>query len=1041
MKKFKSTIVVICVLLVLLVSIVISVRAADVWEKTTDIKTLPITDISSGKGKFVVIGENGTVLLSENGISWKKVDSGVKTNLTTIIYDGKRFIAGGDEGVIITSIDGAKWTKQKSGTDLDIRYLYYDNKTIWAVGHNRNVYSGKNITLSSNDGIKWALKKNDINNFNVDSITATAYNEKFYIGFHVWANGTDGSLRLSSKDGATWNKIGGNDYFPYVNSIIYQNNEFIVATEEGLMTSQDGLDWKTLYSEQAVEDVAFINGKYYACTYSSIISSSDGVKWDESELISQSERSSSIGAYLQNIEFNGKTIVAISYNGTIYYSNISKTNADGINQKEKNITAMLTTHSSNVSYWDYFADSNRYPYYIYLDNYYSAKDSLPFLKGAESFFRINIAPSLIGAADVIYNDKALEGQSKERSKKILLSMIKKSGDEWMNSSLTNSSNELIEELLSYAKSEIKNDKATFEKKFDNNYTKLDELIKNLKIEMKNKTKAGRKPNVEMLLESKQLEGLYKDKNDLIKKLESKMKLYNNKQLDKLTGRIGIVLDISNFVNVSTSEYQDICNLLQADSEFIDFLTFLEKNSNTLEIQQAAKELREYFLNELAKKTNAFVDSVSKGGIAFVEDFIKGASCQVAFATFAVDTITNVGDKIDYFEKLRLTSSMSITLDNEMKNAINKFNKPNLSSDKEDAINSIYKYAPFLFALRIEGGTDLFEYLKVIGGDVVEEKANMNSVNTGIDTLHNTFYKEIGSIMNSSIGWTCAIRSDDDDSITAVKDGHLYLISNKVPDDLRDYDIAEKEGANLYKLTIPKMLSLKEFYNNGYFIDNYGNLYQDDDSYLVKNNVKQVSGNDAQWVLTNDGSLWRTGYPDYDHISLDDKGLGKIMEGVTSISANSDNKIVVLKYDKSLWLLEIEDDQGGIIKSKKIMEGTNIVQIACCNLGVYTMDEEGIVWYVSFYDSTKKYHIIDDALNISKGKYYIYITKKDGSLWQDFSELIKLMDGVQKFINTDYRTGLSFAVKTDGSLWVWSEYGEHTVNGVSIEPNEPIKISN
>lgn len=420
-----------------------------------------------------------------------------------------------------------------------------------------------------------------------------------------------------------------------------------------------------------------------------------------------------------------------------------------VNQYEKNIQAMLSTYSNKTSYWDYFVDSNRYPYYIYLDKHYSAKSSLPLLQGAESFFRVNIDPSLIVAADVIYNDKALEGQSKERAKKILISMINRSGDDWYNYSLLNSYYETADLLLSNFKFVIENDKKTFADKFDNDYNKLDNAIKNIKADMYSRIRVGQKPTAIMVLESKIVKNLYQQKADLVKKLEDKMKLINSKKLEKIAGRVGFALNAVNFLNVSAEEYQDICNLLQANGEFIEFLTFLEKNSTTTEVKQAAKELREYYQKELEKKTNTLVDSAAKGGIAVIKDFIKGASFQVSFATFAVDTITNVGDKIDCFEKLRLTSSMSVTTENEIKKAIEKYKKPILNSDKEDAVNSIYKYAPYLFAMRLEGEDNLFEYLKVLGADENEIGSNKNSVISGIETIYNTFYKNIRPVVNFS----------------------------------------------------------------------------------------------------------------------------------------------------------------------------------------------------------------------------------------------------------------------------------------------------
>lgn len=408
-----------------------------------------------------------------------------------------------------------------------------------------------------------------------------------------------------------------------------------------------------------------------------------------------------------------------------------------INQKEANINAMLTTYSSSISYWDYFADSNRYPYYIYLDNYYGAKDSLPFLKGTESFFRVNIAPAFIGLADIIYNEKALEGQSKERAKDILVSLVIENGEAMLNNQLADKCNELIDEAITVFETSIKSAPIEYEKMFDSDYTKLNSFSQELRPYLIKKANAGIMPSQKVLMQAEafnQFKNL--EKADLVRNLENKMiKSERLMKAWKIVGdKYSVGMDFLSGLSIGADEYMRMTVLLEANCDFIDFLITLESRASSQEVKSAAKELREEYENKFRGQLKAMYGA-STGTL---EALIKDLSWQVSFTTMGMEIITNVGEKIDKFERLRLTSNMALVLDQVMAEEIQIFNKADLS-EREIAVNTIYKFAPFLFALRLKGETYLSEYLRAIGAKKEDAVSGLNSVESGLAALKSTLY--------------------------------------------------------------------------------------------------------------------------------------------------------------------------------------------------------------------------------------------------------------------------------------------------------------
>lgn len=139
---------------------------------------------------FLAVGDNGTILRSDDGLSWSSVaPSGLSSDLYAIRWCAGMWVAVGAGGAIVTSPDGVAWTEQTSGTANDLRDVAVDDEgTIIACGD-------LSTLLTSTDGITWTTT--------TISFTTTIR----AIGWQPtgrWAIACDFGLLLSSIDGVTW---------------------------------------------------------------------------------------------------------------------------------------------------------------------------------------------------------------------------------------------------------------------------------------------------------------------------------------------------------------------------------------------------------------------------------------------------------------------------------------------------------------------------------------------------------------------------------------------------------------------------------------------------------------------------------------------------------------------------------------------------------------------------------------------------------------------------------------------------------------------
>ncbi len=276
--------------------------------------------VAYGNGKYVGVGDFGSIVVSTNATNWTEVlpdrrgfvvamacnsnlciaTSGsfwyswgypdfsviVSTNASdwavsgyaptffsdnapapTCISDlacSSAVFVGVSSAGICTTTNGYNW-QTNSVTTNSLHGVKYANGLFFAVGDNGAIYS-------SGDGFNWT----NVSLTNAGSFYATDYGNGVYA--------CAGNIAASSPDGVTWSLAPSNSPEP-ICKMAYGDGLFVGASYSGvILTSSDGLNWQIQYTNpngEAFSGVAFCCGVFLAISGQSgaTFESCDGVHW------------------------------------------------------------------------------------------------------------------------------------------------------------------------------------------------------------------------------------------------------------------------------------------------------------------------------------------------------------------------------------------------------------------------------------------------------------------------------------------------------------------------------------------------------------------------------------------------------------------------------------------------------------------------------------------------------------------------------------------------------------------------------------------
>lgn len=126
--------------------VVISNNGID-WQLYNVGVSTPLTAGVSGSNALVVVGWNGVIFVSsDDGETWQQSDSTVTSRLNAVTWTGDEFIAAGRSGVVLRSTDGMSWSQVPNPYEDAIYGLdpYSLNGLLW---------SGSRLIVFGDDGL------------------------------------------------------------------------------------------------------------------------------------------------------------------------------------------------------------------------------------------------------------------------------------------------------------------------------------------------------------------------------------------------------------------------------------------------------------------------------------------------------------------------------------------------------------------------------------------------------------------------------------------------------------------------------------------------------------------------------------------------------------------------------------------------------------------------------------------------------------------------------------------------------------------------
>ena len=263
--------------------------ALDVWHwRSPRWTAAPLTAVSSHEGRYVAVGEQGRIVVSEDGVHWQDAESSTLGNLRAVAWGEGQWVAVGDFGDVVTSQDGLRWTRQSAGVFFHLRGVTRGNGLWVAVGDD-------SVILTSPDGRVWTQRATGS-----DPLRTVVWAG----GVFVAGGGAEGvrdsngqftetypALVLTSRDGLNWTQVPQRASGP-VTAISHGAGRFVAVTTTGnVLISESGDSWRTVSVDaiswyQAELLAIAYDGARFVATYSPHFSalnqlwtSVDGIRW------------------------------------------------------------------------------------------------------------------------------------------------------------------------------------------------------------------------------------------------------------------------------------------------------------------------------------------------------------------------------------------------------------------------------------------------------------------------------------------------------------------------------------------------------------------------------------------------------------------------------------------------------------------------------------------------------------------------------------------------------------------------------------------
>ena len=235
------------------------------WD--TEFNAIYFTDDKNGW----IVGDQGKIIHTSTGISWKDQNSGVTTDLYGVYFiDSLNGWAVGNYGVILRTTDGGQnWQSQQiTATEAFYDVEFVTNLRGWIVGSNGTI-------LSTNDGGQtWDSEK-----YSSDDL----YSVHFYSPDNGWAVGENGLILYWN--GSKWNKENSGTELNLYGVYAERYDNVWAVGDNGIILHKSGSSWFSISAEGVnirLQSISFANKQngWIVGEYGTILSTNDfGSSW------------------------------------------------------------------------------------------------------------------------------------------------------------------------------------------------------------------------------------------------------------------------------------------------------------------------------------------------------------------------------------------------------------------------------------------------------------------------------------------------------------------------------------------------------------------------------------------------------------------------------------------------------------------------------------------------------------------------------------------------------------------------------------------
>lgn len=262
--------------------------------------------VAYGNGRWVVVGNDGSILSSSNGADWEvEVNPVAPARLDDVVFGNGTFVAiGPGSGTVLTSPDGRQWSKQSPRFSGSMEVIFDGTRFV-------SVLAGGFVVTSIN-GADWVSQKNGVPlHYDVGGI---AFGNGVYVEAGYKRTGTPPDL-FSSTDLLHWDQRDSKLSENLMN-VCFGLGQFIAVGQKGVLsTSLDGVEWtpRTVPHTGFIWDVC-AGGKYLvaAAQWGRVLTSENGIDWTRHE--------TGLDWHLTDVAFGNGTFVAVGWDGQIVQS-------------------------------------------------------------------------------------------------------------------------------------------------------------------------------------------------------------------------------------------------------------------------------------------------------------------------------------------------------------------------------------------------------------------------------------------------------------------------------------------------------------------------------------------------------------------------------------------------------------------------------------------------------------------------------------------------------------------------------------------------